>query len=438
MYKKIILILTILNVGIRPGVFSQKEINNYIYSIRITVNNKQFIQTGFRLSGTRGIITALHGVVGAQEITAVNEAGSVFLNLKIIKTDISKDAAVLYSDKMAALSTDGLIAIGTNQVGVKENLKVIGHPQGISLIVKSVTAGTPFLKQLNSFIPPDKAALFERRNSPNPFINVMYVEGNLVPGHSGAPVLNYNNRVVGIVNGGILGGLAGICWAIPVTDVNLSADGIPQKLLPLYPQNLNLFTFQSLDSNVTPGTKQYVVDYFEISGLRPVNFNYQLNESNTAGLINTEIKAGNKNLIKLIADSLIRHYLAGDSGAALIKRIMSAYWNNNNYGKTLTFPQGTSLNMLQQWSREEAIEKHAIGFVYDHQLCSIEDTKIEYTHSDFSDLYTGKIKIIKLRFHFSMATASNLMHGIYSDEELDAKETNWTKFVVIKMEQRYR
>ena len=122
MYKKIILILTILNVGIRPGVFSQKEINNYIYSIRITVNNKQFIQTGFRLSGTRGIITALHGVVGAQEITAVNEAGSVFSKLKIIKTDISKDAAVLYSDKMAALSTDGLIAIGTNQVGVKENL----------------------------------------------------------------------------------------------------------------------------------------------------------------------------------------------------------------------------------------------------------------------------------------------------------------------------
>jgi hypothetical protein len=174
------------------------------------------LQTGFRLQGRKGILTALHGVADGKAFSAVNESGDVLNGLTIAGVDLDNDLALLRSTEIENRPADGLPSEGSAEVEPGESLRVLGHPQGINLYEKRVIAGTPVLKNLHELIPPASASAFDRRKSPSAGITVLNIQGSLVPGDSGAPVLNARGKMIGIVNGGLLGGAASISWAIPL------------------------------------------------------------------------------------------------------------------------------------------------------------------------------------------------------------------------------
>jgi S1-C subfamily serine protease len=214
--RKITLLLSI--VLITAEAFSQT--NPFIYQVFVKVRSgKTIMQTGFQLNGMQGIITCLHGVAGAVSISASNSSKQL-TGLKLMQVDMKNDLALLQSPDIMKMNTQGLIK-NTKVPASGAALKVLGYPYGISTLnQKTVTAGDPVSNQLKGYIPPDSRPFFASRNSPEPGINIYYIEGNLVPGHSGAPLLDLAGKVVGIVNGGIKGGAAGISWAIPVTNIS--------------------------------------------------------------------------------------------------------------------------------------------------------------------------------------------------------------------------
>ncbi len=66
-------------------------------------------QTGFRVVGTVGIVTALHGVADdCQTINAVGDSGNgpVFNNLDLIEADVDRDVALLSSDEVKAAKNE--------------------------------------------------------------------------------------------------------------------------------------------------------------------------------------------------------------------------------------------------------------------------------------------------------------------------------------------
>jgi len=198
-------------------------VNPYIFAVNGYKNGSRdfTVQTGFQIKGFNGLITTLHGVAGKNRITALNENGK-FFDLKVTMVDVNNDIALL----APASGYDNSIGLTLNraaQVSPQQMLRVLGHPLGIGLIDKTVTGGRPSYQPLNTFIPPAAAAAFSARNSPFEQIQVIYIEGNLVPGHSGAPLLNGQNEVMGVVDGGLAGGAAGTSWAIPLKNINLTA-----------------------------------------------------------------------------------------------------------------------------------------------------------------------------------------------------------------------
>src|SRR5947209_1777689 len=72
---------------------------NKIYMVLASGNAHRpgdtFQQTGFRLQGTRGLITALHGVAGATSIRAFGITGDALTNLHISSVDVDHDLALL-------------------------------------------------------------------------------------------------------------------------------------------------------------------------------------------------------------------------------------------------------------------------------------------------------------------------------------------------------
>jgi S1-C subfamily serine protease len=211
-----------------------------------SARNHRTETTGFRLEGLEGIITVLHGIVGCKKIRIFNDAGEInFKNLELVKADIQHDVALLHSVKFKNFKVSGLPA--AEGQSTYEELYIIGYPLGMlsSLITSHINIRMPPIKKLWSLIPPSLIRAMKNRQSPSIEVNVLSLEGSVLPGQSGAPLLNGENQVVGIINGGLRGGTVGVSWAIPLKDIQFQpVDAIREELVRL--SNLPLFNDKSV------------------------------------------------------------------------------------------------------------------------------------------------------------------------------------------------
>ncbi len=231
---------------------------DFVYMVRIpeTRQHAAAIQTGFRLRGTPGIVTALHGVVDGNEFSAINDKNRIFGHLVLNSLDIDNDVAVLISNDPELQSNEGIPT--SNTVLISGALvRVLGHPLGIDLHLKAAQAGTPAYTKLSHLIPPAAAQAFDRRQSPSTEVQVLDIESPLVPGDSGAPVLDERGAVAAIVDGGLLGGQAAISWAMPINSVHFQSSRVLQKqVVALARQSSeNLFAFE-LDTVKAPAAER--------------------------------------------------------------------------------------------------------------------------------------------------------------------------------------
>ena len=201
---------------------SEEVIGQTIFKIRCSSSvwsDRRTETTGFRLEGKKGIITALHAVVGYQDISAVGgEGGEIyFKNLQLSKADIDHDIALLSSEEDQRIKLNGLPAAGPRPS--YERLYLIGYPLSLPRpVTGNINIRIPPITKLFTLLPSSIITRMKERDSPSVEVNVLLLEGTALPGQSGAPILNGENKVVGIINGGLQVG-TGISWAIPLEDI---------------------------------------------------------------------------------------------------------------------------------------------------------------------------------------------------------------------------
>ena len=109
---KLSLISLLLILTLRPACFSQ---DNCIYQITASERlhePSESTQTGFIVKGTRGIYTALHGVVDAKRIEGASQAANeAFSALQISAADPDNDVALLDSPELNDKKSAGTAVI---------------------------------------------------------------------------------------------------------------------------------------------------------------------------------------------------------------------------------------------------------------------------------------------------------------------------------------
>src|SRR5690349_3286681 len=170
-----------------------KAQDKYVYLVKIAecklAPTCARAQTGFRVRGIKGIVTALHGVADSNDIRVIGEPGAVSFDgpLKITSVDVKHDLALLTSK-----ATDTELAEG---LGVAENIdwealtkiRFIGHPLGASVNVRDRNLGIPHLKVLRKNLYGTLLEKFLKRMSPDPDESIVNIDGTLLRGDSGAP-----------------------------------------------------------------------------------------------------------------------------------------------------------------------------------------------------------------------------------------------------------
>ena len=200
------------------------QINDEVYRVHGQTcgpNSKSFVQSGFRatVNGQKGLVTALHGIVGCQHASARQGELSCISDLQLTMVDVARDVAFFSSQQLATIEGSGLK--GTAPPG-EGQLQVVGYPWGVMTQRSHEVAYHEVPVETLDFLPPSMQVSFDKRQSPALEIKVLSLKGMIQPGYSGAPVLDEKQQVIGIANGGLAGGFAQINWAIPFSDIQWS------------------------------------------------------------------------------------------------------------------------------------------------------------------------------------------------------------------------
>lgn len=170
--------------------------------------------SGFLWPDAQHVVTALHVVDNARAIIGhlVDAQGKIEAShpLRVVRVLKAADLVML---RLPAPLARPALTLNTSLPAVKQTMDALGFP------LNSPGASATEVKRrfggdrLNSILPPQVLATL--KDYPSATLEILNLEGNLVPGLSGAPLLDSSGRVVGVANGGLEAGAVGICWGIP-------------------------------------------------------------------------------------------------------------------------------------------------------------------------------------------------------------------------------
>jgi S1-C subfamily serine protease len=170
--------------------------------------------SGFVWRDSRSVVTALHVVDGQGPISV----HYVDRNGRIVASSMARVERVLATSDLVLLALDEPqrrepLPVNASPPRVKEQLDAVGFPLNIAGISNTEVKVRFGGNELRSILPPKVLAGFGAY--PSTTEEILNLEGNLVPGLSGAPILDSSGRVVGVVDGGLESGAIGISWGIP-------------------------------------------------------------------------------------------------------------------------------------------------------------------------------------------------------------------------------
>lgn len=162
-------------------------------------DDRGVVGSGFRMAGTRWLVTAAHVVAAHRgNLFAVSE--HLRWPLKLLRTDADHDLALLELPADATL--EGLELSASQVIQQGDWVVLLGRPFGAG-----TTATVGIVSALQGAITQPPALV--RRLQLNAAIN---------PGNSGGPALDLNGRVVGVVSASVPGG-SGLGFAAPASAV---------------------------------------------------------------------------------------------------------------------------------------------------------------------------------------------------------------------------
>jgi hypothetical protein len=226
MPTRIVFILALaftLTTLLQTSVYAQDD-SAHVFRIKIsgcTYSPETRNQSGFWVNSDDvvGVVTALHGAADCNEISATAGDGTTFDGLEPLKVDIDRDVVLLSSTQLGSISGDGVEIEPAPVTTEGAPLRVIGYPINLDAPLPTQSISLRGLTELVNLIPDHLIAPLYKRKSPDVDIQVLSLEGHLLPGHSGAPVFNQNNKLIGVGNGGLESGAVEVSWAVPWSEI---------------------------------------------------------------------------------------------------------------------------------------------------------------------------------------------------------------------------
>lgn len=172
--------------------------------------------SGFIWNNSNRIVTALHVVDRGTNIQVYYEGAGVSRSAKVEKVFKDADLVLLVVNNPPALPP---LKVVTRSPDINEEVFALGFPVNVSSInsisLKSRYGG----RTLRDIVPNKVLREIEENGYPSIDFEIGNFEGNLVPGVSGAPIVDKQGNLIAIADGGLENGAIGISWGIPAKNL---------------------------------------------------------------------------------------------------------------------------------------------------------------------------------------------------------------------------
>ncbi len=194
------------------------------HSVRVVARGvgKPKASSGFLWQNANQVVTALHGVPKGTQITV--ECRGAKQAAKVIRALPSADLALLETSGLPA-SCQPFTRFDANKPKPGTTLWTFGYysgaPGGTS---RKFEKGLGVPEQIQSLVTGKPLKEIMAIGMPAVDLDIYYVQGGLLPGYSGGPVVNASGTLVGIVDGGLDKGASDYNWVIPAKYLQTLAD----------------------------------------------------------------------------------------------------------------------------------------------------------------------------------------------------------------------
>jgi TPR repeat protein len=187
--------------------------------------------SGFRWAQPDLVVTAYHVVAGADSITVLSPGpeGLEATLAELVSVDVEGDLALL---KLNRQLPGNPLSVASTPPAPGTSLWVVGYPFNISgYLSRALRLSDIAPDTLGEALDTTATAELTALGFPALDLPVLHVEGGLLPGDSGAPIIDSEGRVIGIANGGLKQGKVALGWGIPANRL----DGLTERGLTRRP-----------------------------------------------------------------------------------------------------------------------------------------------------------------------------------------------------------
>ena len=172
------------------------------------------VATGFAYGPTGHIATANHVVAGCQRVTVYWEKhGGETQVAQVVRVLPNADLALLQVSQTLGQA----LTANTQRPAVDAELETLGYYLAVPTMSNKQLRVTFGSARLADMVPAETRQALEQSGTIDVNLDILRLDGHLLPGHSGAPIFNLNGQVVGVGSGGLKSGAASVSWAVPAS-----------------------------------------------------------------------------------------------------------------------------------------------------------------------------------------------------------------------------
>jgi hypothetical protein len=216
--KMLLLFLLVSCYLIGNGQFNPDVARKSLVKIMVTSNGKANSCSGFLWKQGNWIVTSLHAMRPGGNVL-VQYPDNNWKNASIKKINIKADLVLLELTAGETVPNDiqPLQGFSPKQLVFDEPIYAVGYNSGSEgSPTRSMKKGDLKPKETLEFlVPPADLAKVKQGGVPHYQLDIIYIDGSLLPGYSGSPVYDKSGALVGIGDGGLEGGASNVSWVIP-------------------------------------------------------------------------------------------------------------------------------------------------------------------------------------------------------------------------------
>ncbi|MFY0598618.1 MAG: trypsin-like peptidase domain-containing protein [Cyclobacteriaceae bacterium] len=239
MKRLLITINFILICLISSAQFDPNQLGKSLIKVVVTKDSKSGVFSGFVWGNRSQVITSLHGMKEGGTITilfgtkgALGDPSGI-RKASILKTHQDSDLVLLQIEGTPLpQSVIPLKDYVTEKVPFGKTIYALGYNNGQrGKTTRTLKKGYVNPETLESLLPPADLESVSAAKVPAIDLEILYLDGSLLPGYSGSPVVNELGQLIGIGDGGLENGASNVSWVIPakfISDLeNSSTSNLP-------------------------------------------------------------------------------------------------------------------------------------------------------------------------------------------------------------------